>query len=136
MVADDDYSFLDRIIWTDEATFKLNGCVHRHHCVYYAVDNPHRVVTQEMNAPGVTVWTGIWSAGGIIGPFFFRETVTAHSYLEKLRREIVPSITRQMDSTEIFYMQDGAPPHDAQSVRQFLDETFPDRWIGQLDPRI
>jgi transposase len=132
MVADD-YSFLDRIIWTDEATFKLNGCVNRHNCVYYAVDNPHIVVTQEMNAPGVTVWTGIWS-GGIIGPFFFRETVTAHSYLEKLRREIVPSITRKMDSTEIFYMQDGAPPHYAQSVRQFLDETFPGRWIGRRGP--
>ena len=132
MVADD-YSFIDRIIWTDEATFKLNGHVNRHNCVYYAVENPHIVVTQEMHAPGVTVWTGIWS-GGIIGPFFFPETVTAHSYLEKLRREIVPSITRKMDSTEIFYMQDGAPPHYAQSVRQFLDEIFPDRWIGRRGP--
>jgi hypothetical protein len=61
-------------------------------------------------------------------------TVTALSYLEKLRREIVPSITRKMDSTDIFYMQDGAPPHYAQSVRQFLDETFPNRWIGRRGP--
>ena len=39
MVADD-YSLPDRIIWTDEATFKLNGHTHRHNCVYYAVEHP------------------------------------------------------------------------------------------------
>jgi transposase len=132
MVADD-YSLPDRIVWADEATFKLNGHVNRHNCVYYAVENPHIVITQEMNAPGVTAWMGIWS-GGLIGPFFFRDTVTAHSYLEKLRREIVPAIVHQMDSTTIFYMHDGAPPHYAQSVRQFLDEKFPDRWIGRRGP--
>ena len=91
------------------------------------------VITQEMNAPGVSVWIGIWFRG-LIGPFFLHDTVTAHSYLEKLRREIVPSITYQMDSTKVFYMHDGAPPHYAQSVRQFLDEKFPDRWISRRGP--
>ena len=107
------------------------------------MENPHIVVTQEMHAPGVTVWTGIWS-GAIIGPFFFPEIVTAHSYLEKLRREIVPSITRKMDSTEIFYMQDGAPPHYAQSrfdsfsMKSFLIDglTGTGQLNGQLDPRV
>lgn len=124
MVADD-YSLLNRIIWTDEAMFKLNGRVNRHNCVYYDVENPHIVITKEMNAPGITVWMGIWFEG-LIGPFCFHETVTAHSYLEKLRREIVPAIIRQMDSANMFYMHDGAPPHYAQSVRQFLDEKFRD----------
>ncbi|CAF0839836.1 unnamed protein product [Rotaria sp. Silwood1] len=86
-----------------------------------------------MNAPGVTVWAGIWS-GGIIGPFFFRDTVTAESYLEKLRDEIVPAIKSRMNLEEIFYMHDGAPAHYAQSVRYFLHETFPDRWIGRRGP--
>ena len=49
----DDSSFPDRIVWTDEAIFKLNGHVNRHNCVYYAVVNPNIVVTQEINAPGV-----------------------------------------------------------------------------------
>ncbi|CAF3178865.1 unnamed protein product [Rotaria sp. Silwood2] len=31
-------------------------------------------------------------------------------------------------------MHDGAPPHYAQPVRQFLHETFPDRWIGRRAP--
>ncbi|CAF1447532.1 unnamed protein product [Adineta ricciae] len=51
----DDSSLCDRIVWADEATFKLNGHVNRHNCVYYAVENPHIVITQDMNALGVTV---------------------------------------------------------------------------------
>ncbi len=86
-----------------------------------------------MNAPGVIVWAGIWS-GGIIGAFFFHDTLTAESYLEKLNDEIVPAIENRMNLEEIFYMHDGAPPHYAQSVRQFLHETFPDRWIGRRGP--
>jgi hypothetical protein len=50
-----DSSFLNRIVWSDEAIFKLNGHVNRHNCVYYAVENPHIVITEEMNAPGITV---------------------------------------------------------------------------------
>lgn len=51
----DDSLFVDRIVWTDEANFKLNGHVNRHNCLYYAVENPHVFITEEMNAPGVTV---------------------------------------------------------------------------------
>lgn len=128
-----DSSLPDRILWTDEATFKLNGHVNRHNCVYYAVENPHIVITEEMNAPGVIVWAGIWS-GGIIGPFFFRDTVTADSYLEKLNKEIVPAIESQMNLRKIFYMHDGASAHYAKSVRDFLDDKFRNRWIGRRGP--
>jgi hypothetical protein len=129
----DDSSLLEQIIWTDESSFKLNGHVSQHNCVYYATENPHIVIAQEMNVPGVIVWAGIWS-GGIIGPFFFRDTVTAQSYLEKLNDEIVPTIESRMNLEEIFYMHDGAPAHYAQSVRHFLHETFLDRWIGRRGP--
>ncbi len=45
----------DRILWADEAIFKLNGHVNRHNCVYYAAENPHLLITREMNTPGVTL---------------------------------------------------------------------------------
>lgn len=35
------------------------------------------------------------------------------------------------DNESIFFMQDGAPPHYASGVRQWLDENFPARWIGR-----
>jgi len=58
LVADDSL-LCGRIVWADEANFKLNGHINRHNCVYYAVENPHIVITQDMNALGVTVWAGI-----------------------------------------------------------------------------
>ncbi len=125
-----DSSLLNRIIWTDEAIFKLNGHVNRHNCVYYATENPHVILTQEMNTPGIIVWAGIW-VGGIIGPFFFHDNVNGDSYLKMLKRDIVPAIASEMDLEEVIYMHDGAPAHYARSVRHFLDKTFPDSWIGR-----
>ncbi|CAF4049278.1 unnamed protein product, partial [Rotaria sp. Silwood1] len=86
-----------------------------------------------MNAPSVTVWAAIWS-GGIIGPFFFSDTVTAESYREKLNDEIVPTIESRMNLEEIFYIHDGTPAHYAKSVRHFLHETFLDQGIGRRGP--
>lgn len=34
----------------------------------------------------------------------------------------------------MFFQQDGAPPHKYRSVTNFLNERFPDRWIGQYGP--
>jgi hypothetical protein len=115
-----DSSFLNRIVWSDEAIFKLNGHVNGHNCVYYAVENPHIVITEEMNAPGITLWAGIWS-GGIIGPFFFYDNVTADNYLDMLEENIVPAIEKEMNLDETFYMHDGAPAHyDGLSGRRDL----------------
>lgn len=59
----------EKIIWTDESTFKLNGIVNRHNCVYWADKNPKILMEQHLNEPGVCVWAGI-SCSGVIGPFF------------------------------------------------------------------
>ena len=50
--------FLNHIIWSDEACFKLNGRVNRHNCVYWSDSNPHEILQRELNLPGVTVWGG------------------------------------------------------------------------------
>ena len=75
---------LDKIVWTDEATFKLSGLVNRHNCVYWASENPHEVLAKNLKEPGVTVWGGI-SSQGLIGPFFFDGTVNGDNYLKMLQ---------------------------------------------------
>jgi len=67
-MVDEDESFQDRIIWSDEANFKLNGHINRHNCVYWDAVNPNIVIEREVNSPGVMAWAGIWSEG-VIGPF-------------------------------------------------------------------
>jgi hypothetical protein len=62
--------FTRRILWTDEASLKLNGRINRHNNVYWSDSNPHEVIQEELNVPGLTVWAGIWS-GSIVSPYFF-----------------------------------------------------------------
>ncbi|GBN72736.1 hypothetical protein AVEN_37053-1 [Araneus ventricosus] len=47
-------------------------------------------------------------------------------YLDRLQLYAVP----QFPEGSIF-QQDGAPPHYGNIVREFLDTTFPQRWIGR-----
>jgi hypothetical protein len=81
---------------------------------------------KEMNALGVMAWAGVWSRG-IVGPSFFHNTVTAHSYIKKLNKGIIPTIESQMNLKKMFYMSNGALPHNAQPVRDFLDRNFSNR---------
>lgn len=55
--------FPTKIVWSDEATFKLNGSINRHNCTYWGPDNPHVTVEHHVNLPGVTVWCGLSSRG-------------------------------------------------------------------------
>ncbi|GAB1600991.1 hypothetical protein Ahia01_000377300 [Argonauta hians] len=82
-----DETFPDMIIWSDEATFKLNGRVNRHNCVYWSQENSRQVLQREVNAPGVTAWAGI-SSRGLIGPLFFDGTQRVRS-IQDLKDRII-----------------------------------------------
>ena len=126
----DDNEFPHKIIWSDEATFKLNGSINRHNCSYWALENPHVTVERHLNLPGITVWCGL-SARGLIGPFFFESTVTGLHYLHMLQEFVMPRLQEQFGDTEFFFQQDGAPPHFHRDVRTYLDENMQNRWIGR-----
>lgn len=129
----EDPDVVNKIIWTDEAQFKLNGRVNRHNCVYWSDSNPHEILTSEVNSPGVTVWAGICSTG-LIGPFFFDGTVDSVKYLAMLQEQFLPAATNLIDVNNFHFQQDGAPPHYGLNVRQWLDSTFPGRWLGRRGP--
>ena len=79
----EDPEILNKIIWSDEATFKLSGHINRHNCVYWSHENPHLVLEKQNKQPGVTVWGAI-STRGVIGPVFFDGTVNGENYLKCL----------------------------------------------------
>jgi len=106
----EDEEFVMKNVWSDEAQFKLNGTVNSHNCVYWAPENLHVHVGKTVSLPGVNVWCGL-SATGLIWPFFFEGTVTSEAYLEMLRSSILPAIRALYENSEVFYQQDGAPPH-------------------------
>lgn len=133
-MATEDEQFVTKVVWSDEAQFKLNGTVNRHNCVYWAPENPHVHVDKAVNLPGVTVWCGL-SSRGLVGPFFFDGTVTGQVYLGMLRTSILPGVRALYGADdEVFYQQDGAPPHYHLAVRAFLDDNLQGHWIGRRGP--
>lgn len=84
----------------------------------------------------LNVWAGI-IGNRIIGPFFFNGNLTGGMYLEFLQNYLIPSLAELFPNHEdpdlpderLWFQQDGAPPHYSETVRQYLDNTFPNRWI-------
>ncbi|CAH0554965.1 unnamed protein product [Brassicogethes aeneus] len=65
----------------------------------------------------------------IIGSFFLPKNLNEATYLDLLESAIKPALIEIMENHEEnpIFQQEGAPPHYALSVRQFLDKTFPGR---------
>lgn len=128
--------FFLRVLFSDEATFHSTGQLNRHNSHYWAPENPHwhREIDYQ-HRWSVNVWCGILN-GHLIGPHFFDEVLTGESYLEFLQNHF-PYLLDEIDirtRQEMWLQQDGAPPHFARDVRNYLNEVFPQRWIGRGGP--
>ena len=93
------------------------------------------ILTSRLNSnlikPGVTEGVGL-SCEGVVGPDILHRTVDQHVYQDVLTGTAIPHI-RQMNEN-VYFQQDGAPPHYALTVRALLDKEFPNKWIGRRGP--
>ncbi len=122
--------FVDKIIWSDESIFTINGHLNRHNTVYWSITNPDIVLEEDKLGPKVMVWAGIWSTGRV-GPYFFNGSVNANNYLKLLDDFVWPSISNKVARERLWFQQDGAPAHFANTVRDWLNRYFQKRWIGR-----
>ncbi|GFT19476.1 uncharacterized protein TNCV_2533801 [Trichonephila clavipes] len=63
--------FHKRILFSDEAHFWLNGYVNKQNCHIWSEANPQVYVETPLHPEKLTGWCALW-AGGIIGPYFFK----------------------------------------------------------------
>jgi len=125
---------LANICFSDEAPFHVGGCVNKHNCRIWGYENPPILVELPLNSPKVNVWMGVFK-DRLMGPFFFQaNTVTSHSYLAMLQTFLLPELGRWHRRSHTIYQQEGAPPHWSLAVRTFLNDNFPQRWIGRDGP--
>ena len=124
---------LDRIIWSDEAIFHVGGFVNRHNSHYWGPCSPGATVERLQSRPKVTVWCGMTSTS-LVGPYLLEDTMNSSRYLCMLEDYVMPIISQWPSADDLIFMQDGAPPHYARSVRNWLDDTFPGRWLGRRGP--
>lgn len=120
-------------MFSDEATFRSNGAVNRHNMHYYSTTNPFWVrEVQHQNHWSLNVWCGIKNLR-VIGPYFLREPLNGHRYLQFLQNEL-PQLLEEIDNNEreqMWIQHDGAPAHYYRAVREFLDNRYPQKWIGR-----
>ncbi|KAJ8953311.1 hypothetical protein NQ318_012105 [Aromia moschata] len=122
------------ILFSDESRFTNLGMFNKNNSRYWARENLFRQGAFQERF-GVNVWMGVIGTR-IVGPIFFENPLTADQYLQFLSNEIADFLENLPinEYFHIYYQQDGAPAHNARRVRDHLNQTFDDRWIGTYGP--
>ena len=133
-----DQTLLARIWFSDEAHFYLNGQINSKNYIFWGSQKPGEVYEKQFHDLKVTAWVAM-SSQGIIGPYFFMDeeenTVTVNSdrYLKMLRR-FWTALGRKIGvniRAQQYFMQDGAAPHTARVVMQWLTDQFGENVISR-----
>ena len=126
---------INKIIFTDEAHFWLDGYVNRQNFRVWGTEKPELLRTKPLHPQKLTVWCGLTSAG-IIGPFFIEYSITSEVYHELLDNEILPEIRDRGWIDEYHFQHDGAPPHTTRLNLGLLRDNFGSRVIARSFPEM
>ncbi len=78
------YSFLHRIIFSDECVFHVSGIANTQNTRILETENPQEAQQHEMHGEKLTVWCAINSQGVLDSYYFDNETVGKKDYCELL----------------------------------------------------
>lgn len=127
-------NILNKILFTDESTFFVDGKVHKQNKRVWARENPYKIQETHTQWPEkVNVWVGILG-NNLLGPFFIDGCLNSDKYLDLLQLEVGPQLDNIRENGQIIFQHDGAPPHSSAAVTEFLNISFPNSWIGRFGP--
>lgn len=126
------------ILWTDEALFTRVGVYNQHNEHWWSHQNPHVIKESHHQVRfSANVWAGI-VGDRIVGPYFIEGRLTGLAYLNMLQTVIADMMDDVplaiINHPEFYFQQDGAPPHFANIVRQYLNTEYGNHWIGRQGP--
>lgn len=131
-----DMHFASSVLFSDESIFSREGMFNTHNAHMWALTNPHttrpRAAQQRFS---VNVWAGI-VGDCLVGPYILPPRMNSDKYLVFLL-EVLPELLTDVPETVrrcMWFQQDGAPSHYGRCVRDHLDRTFPNTWIGRGGP--
>jgi len=130
--------FYRKIVFSDEAHFSLNGFVNKQNCRIWSETNPKAFFETSMYPEKCTVWCAL-HAGGIIGPYFFkndvgaRVTVNGDRYRTMLKQFLFKNM-EHINPEEIWFQQDGATCHTAAVTIELLKSKFGQKLITKNGP--
>ncbi|GFT86274.1 DUF4817 domain-containing protein [Trichonephila clavipes] len=116
----------------------LNGYVNKQNCRIWSEVNPQVYVETPLHPEKLTVWCTL-RAGGIIGPYFFKNyeghnvTDNGDRYRAMITNFFIPELNHH-DFQELWFQQNGATCHTARATIDLLKDTFGDRLISRFGP--
>lgn len=124
------------ILFSDECMFTRVGLFNQHNEHWWSIRNP--MLTRENSFQhrfSINVWAGILN-DNIVGPYFIEGRLTGETYLALLRNMVSEMLEEipLANLRDVWFQQDGAPPHYHSAVREYLNEQFGSRWIGRGGP--
>ncbi|ERL94580.1 hypothetical protein D910_11857 [Dendroctonus ponderosae] len=126
-------TFLSRIVWTDESHFNREGITNYHNAHYWTKENPclrsNRNYQRRFSA---NVWCGVIN-DQIIGPHFLLDILNGQRYEDFLINHLPPLLENGPLNLRqnLIFQHGGCPAHYRQTVREYLDQCFPNRWMGR-----
>lgn len=128
--------FVSNILFTDEAGFSRDGIFNFHNNHVWADDNPHATITgRHQHKFSVNVWVGI-VGDSLLGPVFLPDRLTGDAYVNFLRTDLIDCLdTLPLNVRQnMWFMQDGAPPHFSLIAREYLTQAFHGKVISRGSP--
>lgn len=130
-----DRNFACSVIWSDEAYFSSAGIYNRQNTRHWYHENPHLVFEREQQGRfGFSV--ACFILGRQIAFRIYEGSLSGDRYLNILE-DVVPELIDNVPLARlnsIYFQQDGAPAHNSLIIRPYLENHFPDKWIGTKGP--
>lgn len=127
--------FLHKILWTDESCFTRRGIVNFHNLHTWNHENPHEIRPSSFqNEFSVNVWVGVQS-NYVCGPHFLPPRLNAALFLDFLEN----NLNEYFDDAPLnmrvngWIQMDGALAHNGRIVKDWLNNNYPERWIGRIN---
>jgi len=131
-----DPRFPSRVIFSDESLFTREGVFNSHNMHLWCEENPRVTRYRSFQTRWkMNIWAGIMGTE-ILGPVVLPDILTGATYVDFLRNDL-PEFLEEvplLERNKIIFQQDGAGPHNARIVTDYLNEHFPGRWMGRYGP--
>lgn len=114
---------LSLLICCDEAYFYLTRQLNSQNDRLWLESKPSDKIERPLHDQKVLVWCAI-SCGRTYGPYFFEESVNQDNYLDMLKNFFWKKHCQLPNSHLHYFLQDGATPHTANSVQDYLKNKF------------
>ena len=79
---------------------------------------------------GINVWAGIVDGRSIGSYLFPTPKRVTHIFLREVFGELLENISSDI-RRRLWFQHDGAPPHFAGAIRDYLNQCFGQKWVGE-----